>query len=237
MTHNPPTDRSPVTTGRARDPSQGDTCHVIRSRAGSVTSRLGEHELREAAAESDSHRTAMLDGVAEVRSGVSESRCTAHGATPGTDWSQRLQAAHPERERPSTPPRQGEPSPVAGRLDEHRRSPRRTIHAPVTLDLGNAPAFLRTLCRTIDQTPDGVEVDMSSADFVAVAGWRALFDAARYARGRASFTLSGLSARHQRTAALRSPPQLPSTVPDDHRRPRHPSRERHTAGSETSTAT
>jgi anti-anti-sigma factor len=91
---------------------------------------------------------------------------------------------------------------AADPLDEHRRTARHKITAPEALDLSNAPTFSRTLCRAIDQTPDSIEVDMSRADFIDVAGWRVLLDAARHAACRAPLILSGLSERHRRTAEL-----------------------------------
>ena len=86
--------------------------------------------------------------------------------------------------------------------NDQRRHPRHKISVPEAVDVSNAADLLRTLYQAIDQAPDGIEVDMSTADFVGVAGWRALLRSARYAVDRAPFTLSGLSARHRRTAEL-----------------------------------
>ena len=86
--------------------------------------------------------------------------------------------------------------------NDQRRHPRHKISVPEAVDVSNAADLLRTLCQAIDHAPDGIEVDMSTADFVGVAGWRVLLRSARYAVDRAPFTLSGLSARHRRTAEL-----------------------------------
>jgi len=86
--------------------------------------------------------------------------------------------------------------------NDQRRHPRHKITVPEAVDVSNAADLLRTLCQAIDQAPGGIEVDMSTADFVGVAGWRVLLRSARYAADRAPFTLSGLSARHRRTAEL-----------------------------------
>ncbi|MDE3204509.1 MAG: STAS domain-containing protein [Acidobacteriota bacterium] len=86
--------------------------------------------------------------------------------------------------------------------NDQRRHPRHKITVPEAVDVSNAADLLRTLFQAIDQAPDGIEVEMSTAGFVGVAGWRVLLRSARYAADRAPFTLSGLSARHRRTAEL-----------------------------------
>ena len=121
---------------------------------------------------------------------------------------QSLTAAPGRSELATDHPRQLSLSAFSDPLDEHRHTHNCKFIVPEVLDLSNAPTFLRALCQAIDQAPDGIEVDMSSADFVGVAGWRVLLHSARYAAGRVPFTFSGLSARHPCLSGSRETPAV-----------------------------
>lgn len=202
MTDNGLAERSLVAAGNIRATRRTDPSSLPEARTGVPQPDLDDHEPKEHVVGSSSNRTATLARVGDARDEISGSHCTPDAAATGAGSVQPLTAA-PDRSALATDhPRQRALSAFTDPLDEHRRTPSRTFIVPEALDLSNAPTFLRTLCQAIDQAPDGIEVDMASADFVGVAGWRVLLHSARYAAGRAPFTLSGLSARHRRTAEL-----------------------------------
>jgi len=201
MTDNGLAERSLVAAGNIRAPLRSGPPSLPEARTGVPQADLDD-EPEVHVVGSNSNRTVTLARVADVGDEVSGSHCTPDAAATGARSVQPLTAASARSELATAHPRQRAHSAFADPLDEHRRTPSRKFIVPEALDLSNAPTFLRALCRAIDQAPDGIDVDMASADFVGVAGWRVLLHSARYAAGRAPFTLSGLSARHRRTAEL-----------------------------------
>ncbi len=194
-------EKSVVVTG-----APGALCHGLALRlahegAPVVALDLNDQEPKEPVVEIESDRTKALARVDDVSDEVSVRHHTdeavARGGSGGT-----ATAAPPWSDRSTDTPRQQDLTSVVDLPNDHGRPPRRRITVPEAVDVSNAPALLRTLSQAIDQAPDGIEVDMSTADFVGVAGWRVLLHSARYAADRAPFTLTGLSARHRRTADL-----------------------------------
>ncbi|MDA8074075.1 MAG: STAS domain-containing protein [Actinomycetota bacterium] len=194
--------RSLVTAGNIRAARCSDSSSLPEARTGVPRADLDDHEPKEHAMGSNSNRTVTLARLADAGNEIFRSYCTPDAAATGAGSVQSLTAAPGRSELATDHPRQLSLSAFSDPLDEHRQTHNRKFIVPEVLDLSNAPSFLRALCQAIDQAPDGIEVDMSSADFVGVAGWRVLLHSARYAAGQVPFTFSGLSARHRRIAEL-----------------------------------
>ena len=193
--------KSVLVTGPAGAPCHGIVLLLAHEGASVVALDLNDQELNEPVVEIESDRTMVLSGVDDVSDEVSRGYYTdqtvAWGGPGGT-----ATAALPWNDGTTATPRQQDLTSVVDLPNDHGRPSRRRISVPEAVDVSNASALLRTLCQAIDHAPDGIEVDMSTADFVGVAGWRALLRSARYAADRSPFTLTGLSARHRRTAEL-----------------------------------
>jgi len=183
MTDNGLAETSLVVAGNIGATRRSGPSSLPEARPGVPQANLDDHEPKEHVVGSDSNRPVTLASVADVSDEVSGGHCTPDAAATGAGSVQPLAAASARSGLATAHPRQRALSAFADPLDEHRWTPSRKFIVPEALDLSNAPTFLRALCQAIDQAPDGIEVDMASADFVGVAGWRVLLHSARYAAG------------------------------------------------------